>query len=151
MPQLDISTYLPQLFWLIVIFSIMLGIFIGLFLPRISGIFQKRLESIEQADKKIESLKESNLKLQQDYEKKKSEILRETQNQIDNALDSIRDFHEKRMNALEIEIQQELSRVRNNHGMNSESFAENYQIIIDEASELILEKLGMQKASKENG
>lgn len=151
MPQLDISTYLPQLFWLIVIFSVMLGVFIGLFLPKITRILQKRLDVIDQADRKIENLKISNLSLQKSYETQKNDILKDTQNQIDSALESVKDFHEKRMNALEVEIQQELGRIRNNNGMQTENFAEQYQVIIDEASELILEKLGMQKTGNGHG
>ena len=146
MPQLDSSTYIPQLFWLIIIFSVMLGIFIGIFLPKISQIFQKRFDVVEQADRNIEKLKESNVNLQQSYNEKKDQILKNTQEQIDSALESVRDFHEKRMNALEAEIQQELSRIRNNHGMQTENFAENYQDIINEATTLILKKIGYAKS-----
>ena len=105
MPQLDISTYLPQIFWLSIIFSTMLGVFIGIFLPKLSRIFQKRYDVVEQADDRIESLKDSSLKLRKSYEEQKNEILKNTQDQIDSALASVRDFHEKRLHALETEIQ----------------------------------------------
>ena len=145
MPQLDISTYLPQIFWLSIIFSTMLGVFIGIFLPKLSRIFQKRFDVVEQADGRIENLKDSSLKLRKSYEEQKNEILKNTQDQIDAALASVRDFHEKRLHALETEIQQELSRIRDNHGMQAEEFAESYKDVIDEAVGLTLKKLGMQR------
>ncbi len=151
MPQLDISTYLPQIFWLSIIFSTMLGVFIGIFLPKLSRIFQKRYDVVEQADDRIESLKDSSLKLRKSYEEQKNEILKNTQDQIDSALASVRDFHEKRLHALETEIQQELSRIRDNHGMHVEEFSESYKDVIDEAVELTLKKLGMRQVGGKDG
>lgn len=151
MPQLDISTYLPQIFWLSIIFSLMLGVFIGIFLPKLLLIFQKRFDAIEHADEKIKNLKEINLKLQISYQVQKEEFLKNTQDQIDISLASVRDFHEKRLHALEVDIQQELSRIRDNHSAQSENFMTNYQNIIDEAVELTLEKLGIQNIGEKNG
>lgn len=151
MPQLDINTYLPQIFWLSIIFSAMLGLFIGIFLPKLSRIFQKRFDVIEQADDRIENLKDNSLKLRKSYEEQKNDILKNTQDQIDTALANVRDFHEKRLRALETEIQQELSRIRGNHGMQSEEFAESYRDVIDEAVNLTLKKLGMQKLGGKDG
>lgn len=144
MPQLDISTYLPQVFWLSIIFSIMLGVFIGVFLPKLTRILQRRFDAVEQADGKIKSLNELNLKLQKSYDDQKYEILKSTQTQIDATLANIRKDHEKRLHALETEIQQELNSLRNNHGQQSANFAANYQDIINEAVELTLKKLGSQ-------
>jgi F-type H+-transporting ATPase subunit b len=151
MPQLDISTYLPQIFWLSIIFSTMLGVFIGIFLPKLSRIFQKRFDVIEQADDRIENLKDNSIKLRKSYEEQKNEILKNTQDQIDSALASVRDFHQKRLHALETEIQHELSRIRGNHGMQSEEFVESYRDVIDEAVNLTLKKLGMQKLGGKDG
>jgi F-type H+-transporting ATPase subunit b len=141
MPQLDISTYVPQIFWLSIIFSLMLGVFIGVFLPKLSRILQKRFDAVEQDDSKIKNLSELTLKLQKSYDMQKNEILKTTQSQIDTSLASVRDLHEKRLHALEAEIQQELNRIRSNHGLQSENFAANYEDIINEAVELTLKKL----------
>jgi F-type H+-transporting ATPase subunit b len=144
MPQLDVSTYIPQVFWLIIIFSGMFGIFIGIFLPKISNIFQKRFESTRQADHKIQNLSEATRQLQKEYEEKKETAIRDTQDHIDAVLASIRETHESRLQSLEKEIQQELSSIQNNHLQQYANFEENYRSVINEAVTQTLAKLGMK-------
>lgn len=144
MPQLDVSTYLPQVFWLSIIFSTMLGVFVGVFLPKLTRILQRRFDAVEQADGKIKNLNEINLKLQKSYDDQKDAILQATQAQIDTTLATVRVAHEKRLQTLETEIQQELSRIRHSHGQQSANFAVNYQDLINEAVGLTLKKLGGQ-------
>jgi F-type H+-transporting ATPase subunit b len=47
MPQLDISTYFNQLFWLIISFSALYYFIAGYFLPGIGGIMLKREDKIK--------------------------------------------------------------------------------------------------------
>lgn len=144
MPQLDVSTYIPQVFWLIIIFSVMFGIFIGIFLPKISNIFQKRFENTSQADRKIQSLLEATRQLQKEYEDKKESAVKDTQDRIDAVLASIRETHENRLQSLEREIQQELNSIQNNHIQQYVDFEENYRGVINEAVTQTLAKLGMK-------
>ncbi len=144
MPQLDISTYIPQVFWLIIIFSIMFGIFVGVFLPKVSSIFQKRFEATRQADHKIQNLSEATKLLQETYEEKKEAAVKDTQDHIDAALASIRETHENRLQSLEREIQQELNRLQSSHTQQYTDFEENYKSIINEAVTQTLTKLGMK-------
>lgn len=144
MPQLDVSTYIPQVFWLIILFSVMFGIFIGVFLPKVSSIFQKRFENSRQADQKIQHLTQATKQLQKDYEDKKEAAVKDTQNHIDVTLASIRETHENRFQSLESEIQQELNLLRTNHHQQYADFEENYKNIINEAVTQTLAKLGMK-------
>ena len=143
MPQLDVSTYLPQVFWLVIIFSIMFGVFVGVFLPKVSGIFQKRFEVTRQADHKIQRLSEVTKHLQKDYEDKKAAAEKETQDYIDTALTNIRETQENRLQSLEKEIQQELHRLQSSHAQQYVDFEESYKGIISEAVRQTLTKLGM--------
>ena len=144
MPQLDVSTYIPQVFWLIILFSVMFGIFIGVFLPKISSIFQKRFENTRQADHKIQHLSEATKQIQKDYEDKKEAAVQDTQNHIDSTLASIRETHENRFQSLEKEIQQELNLLQNSYNQQYADFEENYKGIINEAVTQTLAKLGMK-------
>ncbi len=144
MPQLDISTYIPQIFWLIIIFSVMFGIFIGVFLPRLSSIFQKRFDAAKQADHKIQSLAETTKQLQQTYDEQKEAAIKDSQGHLDVALASIREAQENRLQSLEREIQQELNRLQGSYTQQSNDFDENYKDIINEAVVQTLTKLGMK-------
>lgn len=144
MPQLDISTYIPQVFWLAIIFSVMFGISIGLFLPRLSRIFQKRFDAAKQSDNKIQVLLEDIKKLQEKYNQKKEAAIYETQEHIDTALMGIREVHENRLQSLEREIQQELSYLRESYEQQYNDFYENYKDLINESATQILTKLRAQ-------
>ena len=148
MPQLEVSTYLPQIFWLSVLFSIMFGFFIGVFLPKLNSIFKKRIGVVEKTDEKITILKNTNNELQQLYNDQKNDFLKDTQAQMDAAIDSIRKDHEKRLQILENEFQCELDNMRNVHIQESDSFADSYRDIINEAVELTLKKLSSQEMVK---
>ena len=61
MPQLDFSTFSPQIFWLIVSFSLMLLIMRFLVVPRIASIIDQRNRYIKNYIKKAEKLQEQAL------------------------------------------------------------------------------------------
>ncbi len=144
MPQLDISTYTSQIFWLIIIFSIMFGVFLGVFLPRLSRIFQKRFDAEKQANQQIQNLSETTLQLQTDYDKQKEIAIKDVQYYIDETLATIRETHENRLQNLEREIQQELQYLQSTHKQQFKDFDETYKDIINEAVSEILVKLGMK-------
>jgi F-type H+-transporting ATPase subunit b len=143
MPQLDISTYAPQVFWLIIIFSIMLGTFIGVFLPKLSKIFQKRFDQKKHADSEIESLIQATKSLQESYDEKKEAAIKSSHEYLENSLLAINEAHEKRFNSLEKEIQHEMTRLQSTYEQQINNFDENYKDIINEAVDQILYKLGI--------
>lgn len=85
MPQLDISTYPSQLFWLIISFSILYACMHWLIVPRISKVFHKRrglledrLEEIEHFRKEIEHLEIKIERLSSQSQKDSMELLTNT-------------------------------------------------------------------------
>ena len=85
MPQLDISTFIPQLFWLFVSFSLLYLLLSKLCLPRLSRIFAARDDVITQNLKAAHEAKDEAARLKIEYEDiltqaviKKSEMLAET-------------------------------------------------------------------------
>lgn len=144
MPQLDISTYTPQIFWLIIIFSIMFGVFIGVFLPKLSNIFQRRFDLKKHAEQQIQNLSEATAQLQKTYDEKKEIALKDAQNYIDEALSSIRENHENQLQSLEQDIQQELKLLQKSYKQQHADFDETYKDIINESVIQILNKLGVK-------
>ena len=82
------------------------------------------------------------------YNDQKNDFLKDTQAQIDAAIDSVREIHEKRLNILETEFQHELSAIRDMHIQESDNFVDSYRDIINEAAELTLRKLLNQETAK---
>ncbi len=122
----------------------MFGVFIGVFLPKLSNIFQKRFDSAKHADQQIQNLSEATAQLQKTYSEKKEIALADAQNYIDEALASIRETHENHLQSLEKDIQQELKLLQNNYKQQHVDFDETYRDIINESVTQILNKLGMK-------
>ena len=144
MPQLDTSTYSSQIFWLIIVFSTMFGIFLGVILPKLSNIFQKRINTEKNADQQIQSLSEVIFQLQKTYEDQKETSKKEMQFYIEESLAAIRSINENRLQSLEKEIQQELHSLQSNIKHQYENFDADYKDIIDEAVSQIIKKLGIK-------
>jgi F-type H+-transporting ATPase subunit b len=63
MPQLDISTYIPQIFWFLICFAVLYTFVACIILPRITNILKERkrvidadLTSAHELDSKIDDL-----------------------------------------------------------------------------------------------
>lgn len=143
MPQLDITTYFSQVFWLVIIFSVMFGVFIGIFLPKISRIFQKRFDSKKQIDSEVLHLQQSTLHLKNLYEEKKDTALKKAHDFIEHEIAAIKQTHEKRLQELEAEIQTDIKRLQDSHHKLHDNFDELYKEIIKEATMQISATLGM--------
>jgi DNA mismatch repair ATPase MutS len=122
----------------------MFGFFVGVFLPKLSNIFQKRFEAKKQIDNKIQNLSETTKQLQKTYDDQKEAAIKDTQDHIDAALANIREAQENRMKSLEREIQQELKRLQDSYRQQSIDFDESYKDIISEAVTQTLAKLGIR-------
>lgn len=57
MPQLDIATYLPQITWLVITFSVLLVIMTKAVVPRIAGVLEARSRRIADNLDKAERIK----------------------------------------------------------------------------------------------
>lgn len=79
MPQLDISFYIPQLFWLCVFFLILWAGLHFFLAPRFRKIFKKRAAQIDEKLKEIEILKEKDAQLARQMEELKKEAAERVQ------------------------------------------------------------------------
>ena len=69
MPQLDPTTFVPQLFWLIVTFVLLYLIMWKIAIPRIGDVLQDRQKRIDSDLEKAEELKKEAQTVRQAYEK----------------------------------------------------------------------------------
>lgn len=90
MPQLDVSTYASQLFWLAVSFVVLFAIMWKVVVPRIAGVLQDRQERIDDDLEKAEKLRNDAAAVLEAYEKtiadgraKAQAILREASVQME--------------------------------------------------------------------
>lgn len=69
MPQLDFTTYLPQLFWLAVTFAFLYIVMARSALPRVGQILEERQNRIDNDLEQAEGFRTESEKLEADYEK----------------------------------------------------------------------------------
>ena len=68
MPQLEIETYVSQLFWLVVTFAVLYAVIVTLALPRIRGILENRQSRRDQDLQRAASLKDEAAAVKDAYE-----------------------------------------------------------------------------------
>ena len=69
MPQLDPTTFVPQLFWLMVTFVLLYLVMWKIAIPRIGDVLQDRQKRIESDLEKAEELKKEAQSVRESYEK----------------------------------------------------------------------------------
>lgn len=68
MPQLDFSTFSPQLVWLVITFGLLYFVMARFALPRVGEVLEERQNRIDGDLEKAEKLKSESQKLEADYE-----------------------------------------------------------------------------------
>ena len=148
MPQLDFSTFLPQIFWLFISLSFLYIVLSRYALPRVSDVIEERKDIIAQD---IDSAKEYSAESEKAIEElnlKLSEAKANSQNLINKSLQSIKEDNEIKKSSLIKEI--------NNEILESESkIKEKKETALDEISSIseslaieMLENLSVGKIDK---
>ncbi len=99
LPQLDTSTYMSQVFWLVLVFLIMHIFFSKKSLPKISKTVENRSERIKNDIDSARRLREEVQAVQEEYEKNLEKARTESQNlfaKIDADLQKKSEQHEKK-------------------------------------------------------
>lgn len=82
MPQLDVTTYASQLFWLVVTFGLLFIVMTRVIIPRIGGVLEDRESLINGDLAKAEELKASTEKAIAEYEQRLAEARASAQEAI---------------------------------------------------------------------
>ena len=108
MPQLDFSTFLPQIFWLLISLSFLYIVLSRYALPRVSDVIEERKDIIAQD---IDSAKEYSAESEKAIEElnlKLSEAKANSQNLINKSLQDIKEDNEIKKSRLIKEINNEI-------------------------------------------
>jgi F-type H+-transporting ATPase subunit b len=73
MPQLDPTTYLPQIFWLVVAFAVLYWVSLRVALPRVADVLQTRRERIETDLERAEAVRKEAAATLEAYESEMAE------------------------------------------------------------------------------
>ena len=115
MPQLDISTFLPQLFWLFISFGLLYFLLSKLCLPKIAKIMEQRDFAIAENLKSAHLAKDQAVKLKSEYEaimlnsaKAKSEDLAKASKELSQMIDDKLASFDKELNDLILESEKRM-------------------------------------------
>ena len=115
LPQLDISTYWSQIFWLVVTFSVLYLSLSKVFLPNIMSLVKRRqdymngiYQNIEIENGQIRELKNENLSLQDATKKQVEDIIKAAKMRADVVNTDVRDLTEKNLSAIKKELESNL-------------------------------------------
>ena len=109
MPQLDFSTFLPQIFWLFISLSFLYIVLSRYALPRVSDVIEERKDIIAQD---IDSAKEYSVESEKAIEElnlKLSEAKKSSQNLINKSIQDIKEDSEIKKSSLIKKINNEIS------------------------------------------
>lgn len=150
MPQLDISTFLPQLFWLIISFGLLYYILSKFCLPKLDKIFCERDDKISHALSKAERNKKEASKLKAEYEEMVSQAIKTKDSMILEALKEISVMTDHKITQHELELKIMLSNSEQKLKDFKDNSVENVRQIAAEASEEILSSLLNIKTTKQS-
>lgn len=91
LPQLDFSTYSAQIFWMLVLFSLLYLIFAGKTLPKISSTIENRKNHIDNNLKTAESLQQEAMDAKNAYEEQFSMAQKNAQQTVQDAENAAKD------------------------------------------------------------
>ena len=108
MPQLDFSTFVPQIFWLFVSLSILYLILSKYALPRVSDVIEERKDIIAHDIDEAKKFSLDSKKAIEDLTLKMSKAKSESQQIVNNALIEIKSKNETKKEKIILEINDEL-------------------------------------------
>ena len=109
MPQLDFSTFLPQIFWLFISLSFLYIVLSRYALPRVSDVIEERKDIIAQDIDSAKEYSEESEKSIEELNLKLSEAKTSSQNLINKSIQDIKEDSEIKKSSLIKEINNEIS------------------------------------------
>ncbi len=109
MPQLDFSTFLPQIFWLFISLSFLYIVLSRYALPRVSDVIEERRDIIAQDIDSAKEYSEESEKAIEELNLKLSEAKTSSQNLINQSIQDIKEDSEIKKSSLIKEINNEIS------------------------------------------
>ncbi len=165
LPQLDISTYGSQIFWLVITFSILYFSLSKIFLPNIINLVKKRehyiegiYQDIDVENGKIRELEEEKLSIINKTKSDAGDIIKSAKSKVDSIHNDARTLTEKKLSAmqdaLEADLKKDIEGDKNYYKKNSIEIFKNFTDIfsltgdLNQNLELIFEKNWSKKTNE---
>ena len=148
MPQLDFSTFLPQIFWLFISLSFLYIVLSRYALPRVSDVIEERKDIIAQD---IDSAKEYSVESEKAIEElniKLSEAKVSSQDLINKSLQNIKEDNEIKKSSLIKEINNEISKAEGEIKEKKETALDEISSISESLAIEMLENLSVGEIDK---
>ncbi len=147
MPQFDPSTFLSQIFWLLVCFSILICAFVFIFVPRMNALLENRsnkvhhdLERAKTLNEQIAGLLKARTERIQFAEEKAEAIIRAT-------LLEMEDKKNRQFEKVEAELNSAIQNMKNSMEQQREDFSVSLKPLVADCVQQLLPKLlGQQEA-----
>ena len=150
MPQLDLSTYISQAFWLLVSFCTLWALLSFFVTPKIANVIEQRKRKIDDYIQKAEKL---NLKAK-DSLKKYNQTLEAAKRTVDRELEAKQQIIQEKLQKTEVSVNAELNRkIADNELKIAKEKSETLRQMEDVTGDLayeILQKLGFSKISRQD-
>ena len=108
MPQLDVSTYSSQIFWLVVTFVVLYFLLWKVALPKVGEVLSQRASKVEQDLTSASNLKQEAEQILADYEARLAEAKSEAQSVMKQAADEIAADAAKQNDALTAKLEKRM-------------------------------------------
>jgi len=141
MPQLNPEYWISQIFWLIVVFTILYLILSRFILPKINGNLETRKSQILRNLEDTQKFKEESEKKIKDYETIIDEAKQKAKSIINDARKKINEDIQVKKNHLEKEIESEINKVENEIKSLKLSSVDSVKKIAFETSSLIIKEI----------
>ena len=148
MPQLDFSTFLPQIFWLFISLSFLYIVLSRYALPRVSDVIEERKDIIAQDIDSAKEYSAESEKATEDLNLKLSEAKVSSQNLINKSLQDNKEDNEINKNILIKEINNEISEAEGEIKEKKETALDEISSISESLAIEILENLSVGKIDK---
>ena len=150
MPQLDPEFWVSQIFWLILIFSILYLIIWKIFLPKISYSIENRKSRVVNDLQETQKLKEKAEKRLKEYNEIIENTKKEAKKIIDDSRRKLEADIEKKKEKLNLEIEKELTTVEKEINDLKKSSISNISTIASETSAEIVKQIINTEVNKSN-
>ena len=145
MPQLDFSTFLPQIFWLFISLSFLYIVLSRYALPRVSDVIEERNDIIAQDIDSAKEYSAESEKASEELNLKLSEAKISSQNLINKSLQEIKEDNEIKKSSLIKEINNEISEAESEIKEKKETALDEISSISENLAIEMLENLSIGK------
>lgn len=145
MPQLDVSTYSSQIFWLIICFFSLYFIMAQLILPKIGDIIEQRQNKIDDYINKAEEIKKQAESSLNKYQKALSEASQAASKELEKTQNELTDFINQKQKELDAKLRDKIATSEAEIENNKKQALKQIQTISEGIAEEIIHKIGLEK------